>query len=151
MRRFAVVFATAGGAGYVPIAPGTIGSFVGLLIYLVTRFSPLSWQLGLFAAIVIIGVWASTVAERHFEEEDPGPIVIDEVAGQIATLITTGVNVRGALLGFVLFRVLDVVKPPPVDRFEKLPRGFGIMGDDLMAGLMGNLLLQVLVRLVGVF
>ena len=146
MKTFAVVFATAGGAGYAPLAPGTFGSLVGLVIYLTTRHSPVAWQLGLLGAITVIGVWAATVAERHFGEEDPGPVVVDEVAGQMATLVLTGVGVTGALVGFGLFRVLDVVKPRPVDRLERLPRGYGIMGDDLMAGLYGNLLLQAAVR-----
>jgi phosphatidylglycerophosphatase A len=147
MKTFAVVFATAGGAGYAPVAPGTFGSLVGLVIYLATRHSPLAWQLGLLAAIIVIGTWAATAAERHFGQEDPGPVVIDEVAGQLGTLILTGVGVTGAIVGFALFRVLDVVKPPPVDRLERLPRGYGIMGDDLMAGLYGNLLLQAAIRI----
>lgn len=146
MKTFAVVFATAGGAGYAPFAPGTFGSLVGLVIYLATRFSPLEWQLGLLAAITVIGVWAATVTERVLGEDDPGPVVIDEVAGQMATLVLTGVGITGAILGFALFRVLDVAKPRPIDRLERLPRGYGIMGDDLMAGLYGNLLLQAAVR-----
>lgn len=146
MKTFAVVFATAGGAGYAPFAPGTFGSLVGFVIYLATRHSPIEWQLGLLAAITVIGVWAATVTERVLGEEDPGPVVIDEVAGQMATLVLTGVGVTGAIVGFALFRVLDVAKPRPVDRLERLPRGYGIMGDDLMAGLYGNLLLQAAVR-----
>ena len=117
-----------------------------LVIYLATRFSPLEWQLGLLAAITVIGVWAATVTERVLGEDDPGPVVIDEVAGQMATLVLTGVGITGAILGFALFRVLDVAKPRPIDRLERLPRGYGIMGDDLMAGLYGNLLLQAAVR-----
>jgi phosphatidylglycerophosphatase A len=146
MNTFAVVFATAGGAGYAPFAPGTFGSLVGLVIYLATRHSPIAWQLGLLVVITVVGVWAATVAERHFGEDDPGPVVIDEVAGQMTTLVLTGVGVTGAVIGFAIFRVLDVTKPRPVDRLERLPRGYGIMGDDLMAGLYGNLLLQAAIR-----
>ena len=148
MTRVAIVLATAGGVGYIPFAPGTGGSLIGLLIFLATRYSPLSWQIGLFLAITIVGIWASTIAERYFQKDDPGPVVIDEVAGQMVTLLATGVGVTGGVVGFLLFRVLDVVKPPPSDRFERLPRGFGVMGDDLMAGLYGNLLLQIGVRVM---
>jgi phosphatidylglycerophosphatase A len=148
MNSAAIVVATAGGAGYAPIAPGTAGSAVGLIIYLLTRHSPIEWQLGLFAGIVIAGTWASSRVESVFGEKDPGPVVVDEVAGQLATLLLTGAGVGAAVGGFVLFRVLDVVKPPPSDRLERLPGGYGIMADDLMAGLYGNLVMQVAMRVV---
>ena len=73
----------------------------------------------------------------------PGRVVVDEVAGQLATLLATGADLRFALLGFLVFRALDIVKPPPARQFERLPGGWGIMADDLMAGLYGNLILQV--------
>ena len=74
-------------------------------------------------------------------------MVIDEVAGQLVTLLFTGVGIRGALLGFLLFRVLDVVKPWPAGRFERLHGGVGIMADDIMAALYGNLIMQAVIRL----
>jgi phosphatidylglycerophosphatase A len=146
MKRFAVLMATAGGAGYAPFAPGTAGSAVGLVIYFLTRTWPAVWQLGFLAVISVVGLWASGVAARHFNREDPGEVVIDEVAGQLATLYLTGAGVPGAMLGFVVFRILDIVKPWPANRFERLPGGLGIMADDLMAGAYGNLLLQVVAR-----
>jgi phosphatidylglycerophosphatase A len=148
MNSVAIVVATAGGAGYAPIAPGTAGSLVGLVIYLLTRHSPIEWQIGLFVAIVVAGTWASSRVESVFGEKDPGPVVIDEVAGQLATLLFTGASVGAAVVGFFVFRLLDIVKPPPADRFERLPHGYGIMADDLMAGLYGNLVIQVLVRVI---
>lgn len=143
MKRLAVLVATAGGAGYAPVAPGTAGSAVGLVIYLLTRTWPSWWQVVLLAVISVVGLWASGVAARHFNREDPGEVVIDEVAGQLATLCLTGAGVTGALLGFLVFRVLDIVKPWPANRFERLPGGLGIMADDVMAGAYGNLLLRV--------
>jgi phosphatidylglycerophosphatase A len=147
MNRLAVVLATAGGAGYAPIAPGTFGSLVGLFLYLATHSWPLVWQWGLLAVIVVVGVWASTVAERQFSQHDPGPVVIDEVAGQLVTLIMTGAGVGGAIVGFFVFRALDIVKPPPANQLERLRGGYGIMADDLMAGVYGNLIMQVFMRL----
>jgi phosphatidylglycerophosphatase A len=100
------------------------------------------------AAIVVlfgIGVWSANEAERHFDKVDPGPVVLDEVVGMLITLALLRVNVTGAIVGFLLFRMLDVVKPWPSGRFERLPGGLGIMADDGMAGLYGNLAMRVLI------
>jgi phosphatidylglycerophosphatase A len=141
MKRIAVLIATAGGAGYFPFAPGTVGSAAGIAIYLLTRhFDPVV-QVALLVAVSVVGTWASTVAARHFEREDPGYVVIDEVAGQLATLLLLDVGWMGALLGFFLFRILDIIKPWPANRLEALHGGVGIMADDLMAGAYGWLLL----------
>jgi phosphatidylglycerophosphatase A len=142
MTRLGVILATAGGAGYAPFAPGTVGSAVGLVVYALTWRWPASWQIALVAVISIVGVWASDVAARHFGRPDPGPIVIDEVAGQLLTLLLTGAGWLGALGGFFLFRALDIVKPWPARQFESLPGGWGVMADDLMAALYGLLLMH---------
>jgi phosphatidylglycerophosphatase A len=148
MKRLAVFLATSAGAGFAPIAPGTVGSLVGLVIYLYTMSWTLPDQAILVVAIIAIGVWASTKAAEYFSREDPGQVVIDEVAGQLVTLFATGVGLRGALVGFVFFRVLDIIKPWPAGRFERLHGGTGIMADDVMAGIYGNLLLQVALRII---
>lgn len=137
MRRIALIIATAGGAGYVPRAPGTVGALVGLVVYaLVARQSP-ALQVGVFVTICGVGTWASAVAARHFGRPDPGQVVIDEVAGQLATLLLLDVGMAGLLIGFLLFRVLDIVKPWPANRLEALHGGLGIMADDVMAGAYG--------------
>ena len=148
MKRLAVVLATVGPAGYSPIAPGTVGSLVGLVLYFFTSHWPLSWQLGLLGAITLVGVWSASEAARFFAREDPGYVVIDEVAGQLVTFVLTGVGSLGAVAGFFLFRALDIIKPWPAGRFERLHGGVGIMADDLMAGIYANLILQVAVRVV---
>ena len=147
MRRLAVFLATSAGAGFAPIAPGTAGSLVGLVIYFFTMSWALRDQALLAVAIIVIGVWAATRAAQYFSREDPGQVVIDEVAGQLVTLFATGVGWRGALVGFFIFRVLDIIKPWPAGRFERLHGGTGIMADDVMAGIYGNLLLQGAVRI----
>jgi phosphatidylglycerophosphatase A len=143
MNRLALFLATAGGAGYAPVAPGTAGSAVGVLLYFLTwRWTPAA-QVGLLLALSVVGVWASTLAARHFGRDDPSAVVIDEVAGQLLTLILAGGSGLVLLSGFLLFRLLDIVKPWPAGRFEDLPGGLGIMADDLMAGLYGRLAIFV--------
>jgi phosphatidylglycerophosphatase A len=148
MRRLAVAFATVGGVGWAPIAPGTAGSAVGVVLYLLTREWPTSWQLALLLAITVVGTWAATETAKHLGREDPGQVVIDEVAGQLVTCVLTGVSVGGAVVGFFVFRAFDIVKPWPARQLESLHGGIGIMADDLMAGLYANLVLQVLVYLL---
>jgi phosphatidylglycerophosphatase A len=135
MRRLAVWFATAGGLGYAPVAPGTVGSAAGLLIYFLTAHWSLPAQAALAAGVTLAGVWASSLAAQYFERSDPSQVVIDEVAGQLVTLLGTGVGWAGALLGFVLFRAFDIVKPWPANRLESLHGGVGIMADDIMAAI----------------
>jgi phosphatidylglycerophosphatase A len=143
MRRLGVAIATVGGAGYFPFAPGTVGSAIGALLYLGTSAWPLTWQAALIAAVSLVGTWAGSVAARHFGREDPGQVVIDEVAGQLVTFFATGISLPGVVVGFLIFRVFDIVKPWPVRQFESFPGGAGIMADDLMAGVYGNLLLRI--------
>jgi phosphatidylglycerophosphatase A len=141
MTRLALAFATAGGVGYVPVGPGTAGSALGVGLYLLTRSWPSNAQIAILVVIVVAGIWAGTHVARHFKQEDPGLVVIDEVAGQLLMLLLLDVNFAGAAVGFLLFRGLDIVKPWPARRFEALPGGVGIMADDLMAGVYGWLLL----------
>ena len=146
MRRVAVWLAAVGGLGYAPIAPGTFGSAAGILIYWLTRHWSTSAQLAIIAAVSIVGTWAATEAAKHFGREDPGQVVIDEVAGQLVTLAFTGAGVTATIAAFFIFRVLDIIKPYPANRFERLHGGVGIMADDLMAGVYGCLLVHLLMR-----
>lgn len=146
MTRVAVWIATAGGAGYAPIAPGTAGSAVGVVIYLLTSAWSLQAQALLVIAVTLIGTWASTLAAAHFGKDDPSPVVIDEVAGQLVTYLATGVAWPGAIVGFFLFRVLDIIKPWPANKLESLHGGLGIMADDVMAAIYGNVILLVAMR-----
>jgi phosphatidylglycerophosphatase A len=145
MKAVALFIATGAGSGYAPVAPGTFGSAVGLVLYFLTWRWPASWQAALLVAISLVGIWASTVAARHFGREDPGQVVVDEVAGQLLTLFLLGVGPIGAIAGFFLFRLLDIIKPWPARQFEALPAGLGIMADDLMAGAYGWVLMRLLV------
>src|SRR5262245_51567468 len=93
-------------------------------------------------AIFVLGSWSGGVAERHFGRADPGQVVIDEVMGMLITLFLNPVGWMGALAGFFLFRVFDVIKPYPSDRLEKLHGGVGVMADDGMAAVYANLVLR---------
>jgi len=146
MTRVAVWFATVGGLGYAPLAPGTFGSAAGVAIYWLTRDWSMPAQLSIILVVTVAGTWASTRAEAHFGKEDPGPVVIDEVAGQLVTLAFTGAGPTATIAGFFIFRVLDIIKPYPANRFERLHGGVGIMADDLMAGVYGCLLVHLLMR-----
>jgi phosphatidylglycerophosphatase A len=145
VKPLAVAIATAGGAGYFPFAPGTVGSAVGIVVYLLSRHLDPGIQIGLFVMVCVVGTWASTIAAAHFGREDPGYVVIDEVAGQLATLLLLDVGLLGALVGFLIFRVLDIIKPWPANKLEALHGGLGIMADDVMAGAYGWVLLWGLV------
>ena len=144
MTRLAVFVATVGYCGYFPVAPGTVGSAAGLLVYLVVWWSrsPLV-EVGLIVALFAAGVWAGTIAERYFGGIDPGPIVLDEVVGMLITLACIPVGLPAAIAGFFLFRVFDVVKPFPARRLERLHGGLGVMADDAMAAVYANISLRL--------
>jgi phosphatidylglycerophosphatase A len=146
MTRLAVFIATFVYTGLFPFAPGTVGSLGGLVVYgLIVRLGAGVALEGLAIAVLYgVGVWAAAAAERHFGGVDPGPVVIDEVVGMLITLFLVPVSVTGAIIGLLLFRVFDIVKPFPAGRLEQLHGGFGVMSDDAMAGIYANLVLRVL-------
>ena len=143
MDRLGLFIATCGYLGYVPVAPGTFGSAAGLVVfYAVRRTESVPVELASIIGLFAVGVWGATVTERRLGALDPAPVVIDEVVGMLITLAFLPVSVAGALVGFFIFRALDVVKPWPSGRFERLPGGLGVMADDGMAALYGNLVMR---------
>jgi len=133
----------------VPIAPGTFGSAAGLAVfYLVRQSGSVAVELAAIVVLFLIGIWAGTEAEHHFGGVDPGPVVLDEVVGMLITLALLPVNMTGAITGFLVFRVLDVVKPWPSAGFERFPGGLGVMADDGMAAIYGNLVMRALIFLL---
>ena len=149
MRRLAVLVATVAYCGYAPIAPGTFGSAAGLIVYLIVCGDSFAARRDRTLIVIFLaGIWSATEAERHFGGVDPGPVVIDEVLGMLVTLAFIPVGWTGALAGFFLFRVFDVIKPFPADRFERLHGGLGIMADDAMAGVYANLSLRLVIWLL---
>jgi phosphatidylglycerophosphatase A len=201
--RLAMAIATALGVGYIPKAPGTFGSLVGIIVAILTHpvslfllltasinghtiysgigvdIPPLQerWafvvllvpSMFVFLCVILVGVWSSSKAAAYAGESDPQFVVIDEVSGMVLTLVLgiaplglpthllptenasvfalysglSLLNWKYLLLGFLLFRLFDIWKPFPVRQLEKLPRGWGIMADDWMAGIYAAILLRV--------
>jgi phosphatidylglycerophosphatase A len=136
MDRAALLIGTWFGCGYFPFGPGTAGSIAAVLI--AATGVPPGWAAAL---LVLPGVWASRRAERILGRGDPSVVVVDEVVGQWITLAAIPWSWPGALLALGLFRFFDIVKPWPVRRFESLPGGWGVMMDDVAAGVLGAIAL----------
>ena len=158
------------GVGYFPIAPGTMGSLVGVGIYLLLRHETIkvyvlhdnnfSRAFGEYGAgfllipilllvatgLSLIGIWAASRAERLFGKKDPSEVVIDEVVGQLITFafVPLFLSPQTIVLGFVLFRAFDIIKPYPIRQLERLPSGLGIVVDDIAAGLYAGIVLSVI-------
>lgn len=149
MRRLGLFIATCGYLGHLPIAPGTFGSALGLAVFFLVRStgSP-AIEIACIVALFCVGIWSGTVAESHFGAIDPAPVVLDEVVGMLITLALLPVNGAGAIAGFFVFRVFDVIKPWPSARFERLPGGLGVMADDGMAAVYSNLVMRGLIVLL---
>ena len=154
-RSLSVWIATSLGVGYFPVAPGTAGSVVGLALVIALRQSSLGSAgleitLAAMAAVLFaVGVWSAGNAEKAFGRVDPGQVVIDEVLGQVITFVATPrISWVGLIAGFILFRIFDIVKPFPARRAERFPGGWGIMLDDVAAGLYSLIVLVILGRMI---
>ena len=138
-ERVAIVLASWGGCGFVPSAPGTVASAVavGLAYGLVGGLGLAAvWLAALSLALLAPAIWSAGVASKYFGHGDPSEVVIDEVVGQwLALAVVNPVDWRQWLAAFVLFRALDIAKPFPLRRLERLPGGWGIVADDVAAGL----------------
>jgi len=150
--RLGVLVAAVGPCGFVPVAPGTVGSFAGLALVWLLRANGWGWlEPALLAVVLSVGVLASRVTETAYQRRDPGVIVIDEVAGMLVTLMAVPVGVGGAVLAFALFRVFDILKPFPARHAERLPGGWGVMADDVIAGIYAQLVLRALLAVGGLW
>lgn len=169
-NMFALAVATCG-VGYLPLAPGTWGSLIGVMLYLIwrafclslfskllpnNRLAPVGLEtlntallLILIALVTLVGIRAATRAEKLLGRKDPGKVVVDEVAGQLITFlfvpITAALNWWIIFAGFLLFRLFDIWKPYPARRLEVLESGLGIMADDVVAGAYAAMVVAVIV------
>lgn len=147
---------TTWGVGYIPGAPGTYGSIVGVAIYFgITAVHaelglslPTIWAINalLLAVLVHLGIWASRRAEPLLGETDPHEAVVDEVMGQLVVFlfVPAGLAWPFALAAFILFRLFDILKPYPIDDLQHLPGGLGICADDLVAGFYAGICLSAI-------
>ncbi len=131
--------ATAGGLGYAPVVSGTIASVPPALLVWVLAPRDL-WLAGAAGLVTAIGIWASGREERRLGAHDPSSVVVDEVAGMLVALLAHPRTFGWILALFLLFRLMDVWKPFPIRQLQALPGGFGIIADDLLAGVYANLL-----------
>jgi phosphatidylglycerophosphatase A len=149
----AIFIATGGGAGFMPKAPGTAGSLVGVLIYLAMHAAGAD---GYFLHAILVVLFAGTLAAHRVESfwgHDSQRIVIDEVVGQMIAYSLAGktqLSIVSVFAGCVLFRVFDIVKPFPIRRLEAMPGGVGVMADDVGAGVLALATLTLLQHLFGI-
>lgn len=155
------------GVGYLPLAPGTWGSMVGVGIYLlfawleasaVAQFVPKGWSetqisvwihffnLLIFLLFCLLGIWAANRATILFKDKDPSQAVVDEVMGQLLVFLFIPFTFSWKLIlaGFLLFRLFDIWKPYPIDSLQNLPAGIGVCADDILAGVYGGLCLSLI-------
>lgn len=150
IRDDAIVFlATGFYIGNIPFAPGTFGTILGLPLCFLLGLLKLPLALVCTMLFILIAIWISHIAEKRLKKKDPGCIVIDEIAGMAVTLIGLPFNLTTGLSGFIIFRILDISKPFPIRALEKhLPGGLGVVADDVIAGIMANLILRVIIHII---
>jgi phosphatidylglycerophosphatase A len=148
MKRILFIIATFFYIGYLPVAPGTWASLATTaLVYFISPYwqAPVYIQIVIIFAVFLLGIPASSQAEKHFDKKDPRACVIDEVAGQMISLLLIPHSIVLYAAGFLIFRFFDILKPFPIKHLEKAPHGIGIMIDDVGAGLFSLALLHLLI------
>ena len=145
MRRLIKITTSFFYLGHSPFMPGTLGSLAGLLIYFVVKDKFPIYAFSLLF-LFMLGILFSAEAERIYKRKDAQMIVIDEACGMLLALFFVPISIFSVVLGFFLFRIFDILKPPPAKRMEKLTGSFGIMFDDIIAAIYTNLILQVIFR-----
>jgi phosphatidylglycerophosphatase A len=144
-----MLIATGCYSGYLPKAPGTWGSLVGLILFYLLHTLSLPVYLAAVAGLFVVGSFAAGEAEKILDNRDPGVVVIDEIVGMLITMIAVPVTPLAMVLGFILFRVFDIAKPFPVNFFDqRFHGGLGIMLDDVVAGIYSLIVLQLILHLV---
>jgi phosphatidylglycerophosphatase A len=145
MISFHKLVATVFGIGYVGKGGGTVAAIVYCLIWFFAAGDLQGhWQLFIVAAIIAVGVWSGNVVDAVWGK-DSNKVVIDEVAGMMITLLFIPLSLKYVVAGLVLFRFFDILKPLLIRRMENLPKGWGVMGDDVLAGIYAQVILQLIV------
>jgi phosphatidylglycerophosphatase A len=150
-REQAVLFVATGFfIGSVPFAPGTFGSLIGLPVcFLLSRLNFMQSVICILV-FILFAIGIASAAEKILKQKDPGQIVIDEIAGLMVTFAGLPFNLKTALAGFIIFRVIDILKPFPIRTLEKrVGGGSGVVLDDVLAGVYGNLILRLVIYLTG--
>lgn len=145
MRRIAKLVASFFYLGHSPLIPGTVGALAGLVIYFLVREHPLLYIFS-FAFLFLLGIIFSGEAEKIYKRKDAKAIVIDEACGILLALAFLPRSTTLVVIGFILFRFFDIIKPPPARSLEKLAGPWGIMLDDILAAIYTNTILQILLH-----
>jgi phosphatidylglycerophosphatase A len=149
LNKLFLFIATGFGVGYSPIAPGTLGTLVAILVYyFLSEISPPLYEITLIG-FLFLSVWVSGNAETFFKKKDDQRIVIDEIIGFLITTLWVPKTIRFVIIGFFLFRFFDILKPFPIRRLEKVFKGgFGVVLDDVVAGVYANIVLRLIYRII---
>ncbi len=146
IRNFIILMIAQGAfAGRAPIAPGTVGTLVGVLLFLFVKDLPAAGYLAVCVAVILVGVWSAGRAEKLLGKKDHSSIVIDEIAGYLLSLFMLPPDWRYMAAGFFLFRFFDILKPYPLNTLQRVGGGLGVMLDDIGAGIYTNIALQAVV------
>jgi len=146
-NKIAILLASCFYLGYLPLAPGTFGSLFGVGLYFLAYRSEFIYGLSL-AALLVIAIWSAGQAELAFNKKDDQRIVIDEALGFLVAVFLLPHTALYLCLGFILFRLLDIFKPLGIRKLQYLTGGLGVVADDIGAGLLTNIILQIVVRIV---
>jgi phosphatidylglycerophosphatase A len=144
MSYFIILMASGFGAGYSPIAPGTFGTLVAIPIYLVLSRIPFPIYELTLLTFFFLSSWISDRAQNYWGRKDHPRIVIDEILGFLVTMLWVPKTALLIILGFFLFRFFDILKPPPIRLMEKARGGYGVVLDDVLAGIYSNIILQII-------
>ena len=143
MRKIDKFISTLFFIGFCPFAPGTAASLLAVFVYFLVRSNvPLHFFLTVF--FLALGFWSTSRAENSFSRKDPPQIVIDEFSSMLLAYLFIPFRLKFVIVGFFLFRFLDIFKIPPIKKLQTLPKGYGIMLDDIAAAILTNLVLQIL-------
>ena len=149
MRRFILFLSSNAGLGYAPVASGTFGTLAGIPAFFLLAPLPPALYLVTWLGLLFLSFWAAGEAGKIYGVADDGRIVIDELVGYLATVAFLPFSWKAALLGFVLFRIFDIVKVPPANWFDRrLKNGYGVVLDDVVAGIYGALALRLCLALL---
>jgi phosphatidylglycerophosphatase A len=143
---FILLLATGFGAGFSPIVPGTLGTLLAIpLYYFISSISAPLYEVTL-VAFFFFSSWISNQAERYWGKKDDRRIVIDEIMGFLVTMLWVPMSIPSVISGFVLFRFFDILKPFPIRHLERVKSGFGVVLDDVLAGIYSNIILHFILR-----
>jgi len=144
-EKLITFLATGFGSGLAPFAPGTMGTLVGVVICLLCLPLPWPMRLLIVIALLALSIYVAGRAEKIYQKKDDQRIVIDEIIGIQITMLPVAITVLHLCFGFALFRVFDILKPFPINNLQRLPGGWGVVADDVGAGIYAGAMMMLLI------